>query len=409
VTPFHANIDFGKLAAKKTDNSGVPKSGPMNRIFASHFSFGQGMDPTKVCYSISESFSAGAECIGRDVGQLQPYGIYVPKKRRPSDGWGLTLLLHSLSVNYNQYMTSKNQIQLANRGDGSIVVTPEGRGPDGFYAGVAEADTFEVWADVARHYKLDPYWTQVTGYSMGGFGTYRMLARWPDLFSRGFSVVGAPGAVNDQLISLRNTPLLLWNADGDELVNVRTSENAVAALTEAGVRFEHDLFLTADHVTLAANDEYAPGAAFLGTHEVNRDPARISYVVDTTEDSKRVKADHAYWVSRLRPRSKGNATVEVFSKGFGRGIAPVEAIEPGGGALTGGQFPALAYISRTQAWGKAPGAPRKKELVINATNLRTITIDVRRARVGCRAKLRVMTDGPLKVILAGCGRSRLFG
>ena len=406
VSPFFAKIDFGKLAAKETDNSRVPKYGPMDRIFASHFHFGQGMNPKKICYTLG-SFSAGAKCIGRDVGQLQPYGIYVPKKRGPK-GWGLTLLLHSLSVNYNQYMTSRNQSQLARRGSGSIVVTPEGRGPDGFYAGVAEADTFEVWADVARHYKLDPSWTEVSGYSMGGFGTFRMLARWPDLFSRGFSVVGAPGDVGDQLISLRNTPLLLWNADGDELVNLSTSEATVEALTAARVRFEEDLYMSADHLTLASNDEYRPGARFLGKHLVDRNPARVSFVVDPTEDSKRVVADHVYWLSHLRKRGKGIATVNVFSKGFGEGIPKVKPIVEGGGALTGGEIPALTYVSRTRTRGRTPRATKNDELVIRAKNLAAMTVDVARAHVSCHPRLHVRTDVAMKVTLKGCGRTLRF-
>src|SRR3954464_14062863 len=136
----------------------------------------------------------------------------------------MVVLLKWVDANYNQYTNSNNQSQLGERDGGSIVITPAGRGPDGFYAGYAEADTFEVWADVARLYKLDPDWTVVSGYSMGGFGTYRMLARYPDLFARGFSVVGIPGTVNDQLPSLRNTPLLAWNAQNDELVNIQDSE-----------------------------------------------------------------------------------------------------------------------------------------------------------------------------------------
>jgi predicted peptidase len=171
-------------------------------------------DPSKVCYEIA-GVAEGADCVGRFVGQLHPYAIYVPESR-PEAGYGLTLLLHSLSANYNQYLSTRNQAQLGDRGAGSIVITPQSRGPDGFYAGVAEAAVFEVWADVARHYALDPDWTAVSGYSMGGFGTYRMLARWPDLFARGFSVVGIPGSVDDQLASLRNTPLLAWNSGADE-------------------------------------------------------------------------------------------------------------------------------------------------------------------------------------------------
>ncbi|MGZ6792372.1 MAG: prolyl oligopeptidase family serine peptidase, partial [Mycobacteriales bacterium] len=273
VTPFAADVDFGKMLRHVRDDSAVPQTGSIERIFASHRSFGQGVDASRVCFDLASSFAAGAKCVGRDVGQLQQYVLYVPRTPVPARGRSLTLLLHSLSANENQYAGSRNQSQLGDRGDGSLVLTPAGRGPDGFYAGVAETDTFEAWADVARHYRLDADRTVVTGYSMGGFGTYRMLARWPDLFARGFSVVGAPGSVGDQLVSLRNTPLLAWNSGADELVDIRTSEAAVTALTAAGVRFQENLHPTADHLTLAANDEYGPGAAFLLADRVDRDPA----------------------------------------------------------------------------------------------------------------------------------------
>ena len=404
VSPFFVNVDFGKLADGVTDNSDVPRNGPMDRIFASHYQSGQGVRPQNVCFDLAKSFALGAKCIGREIGQLQPYALYVPKGPEPSDGWGLTLLLHSLSVNYNQYLASHMQSELGERGPGSIVLTPEGRGPDGFYAGVPEADTFEAWADVARHYPLDPSWTDVSGYSMGGFGVYRLLARWPDLFARGFSVVGAPGTVDDQLVSIRNDPLLLWNATADELVNLQSSEAAVSADEAAGLQFEEDLFLTADHLTLAGNDEFTPGATFLGTAKVDRNPSRVSYVLDTTEDSAGVVADHVYWVSGLAARGKGDAVLDVVSTGFGQDVPAVRPVQDGGGALTGGEIPALAYVSRSQAWAKPADAAPGDELVVTAKNLASMTIDVGRARVTCGVKLDVHTDGPLAITLAGCGR-----
>ncbi|HET6817020.1 MAG TPA: hypothetical protein VFH66_07335 [Mycobacteriales bacterium] len=411
VSPFAAEVDFAKLAAKKRDDSAVPKTGPLDRIYASHYSFGEGYNPANVCFDLASSFSAGAKCKGRMVGQLQPYALYVPKKPQPRAGYGMTLLLHSLSANYNQYLGSHNQSQVGERGPGSIVLTPSDRGPDGFYAGYAEADTFEAWADVARHYKLDPDWTTVTGYSMGGFGVYRMLARWPDLFSRGWSVVGAPGSVDDQLVSLRNTPLLLWNSTEDELVNIQTSEQAVSDDTAAGIRFIEDLFLTADHLTLAANDSYQQGADWLGTWRVDRNPAHITFVVDPTEDAPGadVVSNHAYWVSGLRPRGKGDATIDVLSKAFGAGVPAVLPVQQSAGVLTGGEIPAMAYVQRSQSWGPTPRTAPRNVLVISAKNLRSLTIDVARARVTCGVKLVVHTDGPLTINLAGCERTVRFG
>ena len=168
VTPFAAQVDFGRLHDRVDDDSGVPTSGPMDRVMASRYVAGQGLDASRVCFGITSGVDLGAECVGRYVGQLHPYAIYVPEGPPPSGGYGLTLLMHSLSANYNQYLSTANQVQLGERGAGSIVVTPSGRGPDGFYAGVPEADTFEVWADVARRYPLDPAWTAASGYSMGG-------------------------------------------------------------------------------------------------------------------------------------------------------------------------------------------------------------------------------------------------
>ncbi|MCW3016740.1 MAG: putative penicillin acylase [Solirubrobacterales bacterium] len=398
---FSAQVDFGKLAAGTDDESAVPATGPMDRILASAGEAGGGgIDHTKVCFDLVSRVGAGAKCEGRFQNQLQQYALYVPVKPRPTAGYGFTLLLHSLSGNHNQYLASRNQAQLGERGTGSLVATPSGRGPDGFYAGLPEADTFEVWADVARHYRLDPARSAVSGYSMGGFGTYRLLARWPDLFARGFAVVGVPGTVSDQLASLRNTPLMTWNAAGDELVNILDSEQAVADLAAAGVRFTSFLFPVADHLTLATNDEYGVGAAFLGDHHVERDPPHVTYVVDTKEDSApaRAIADHAYWVSDLTARDPtATATIDARSEAFGTGDAPVPPVRQGAGTLDGGARGPMPFVSRERAWGAAPATVKADRLVLTATNLASVTVDARRARLSCAPLLAITSDGPVDV------------
>ena len=400
VTPFSYEVDFAKLAAGADDDSGVPRTGPMNRILASRHQFGQGIEPQRVCFDLAGGFSAGAKCEGRFVGQLQPYAIYVPRKPRPARGYGLTLLLHSLSANHNQYSSSKNQSQFGERDRGSIVVTPSGRGPDGFYAGMAEADAFEVWSDVARLYRLDPDWAAVSGYSMGGFGTFRLLARWPDLFGRGMSTVAVPGSATDQLASLRNTPIMTWNALADELVAIDDSERMVADMQAAGLRFIHDLFPTADHLTLASNDEYGAAAEFLGGHRADRSPAHVTYVVDPTEDSSaaRAVADHAYWLSGLHvrdPKAPVRGRIDARSAGFGHGDPEVLGVRSSAGAHDGGSHGAMPYTRREQHWGGAPKLAKTSKLFVNARNLAGATIDGTRARVGCAPKLYVETDGPL--------------
>jgi len=402
VTRFHADVDFGRLQDRAGDESRVPRTGSINRILASRHSSGQGVDHREVCFDLASASAAGPRCKGRLVGQLQPYALYVPDRPAPAAGWGMTLLLHSLSANHNQYATSRNQSQLGERGAGSLVATPAGRGPDGFYAGIAEADTFEVWADVARHYPLDPSWASVSGYSMGGFGTFRLLARWPDLFARGMSTVGVPGSVADQLASLRNTPLMSWAAAADELVNLADTEESVRLLTEAGVRFRHDLFPAADHLTLATADEYGPAAEFLGEHRVDRDPAHVTYVVDPSEDSAAAQAvaDHAYWLSALRVRGDGRGTIDARSEAFGTADAPVLEVERSAGAVQGGARGPQPYVRRERRWGDAPAAPRADRLVVRTTGIAAATVDARRARLSCAPTLDVRADGPLDLRIA---------
>src|SRR5205823_2589727 len=109
------------------DDRAVPRTGPMDRILPSHFELSQGADFAPSCLASS------ADCPGQYQGRLQPYAIYVPGRPAPAGGYGMTLLMHSLSANYNQYTSTRNQSQLGERGPGSIVITPESRGPDENY------------------------------------------------------------------------------------------------------------------------------------------------------------------------------------------------------------------------------------------------------------------------------------
>ena len=398
VSSLGTQVDFAKLARKADDDSGVPQSGHLDRIFASHFVFGQGADFNAKCLT-----SGAPECTGRYVGQLQPYALYVPHKPVPAKGYGLVVSMHGLSANYNEFLGSNEAQQLGERGSGSILASPEGRGPDGSYKSYAEADVFEMWADVARHYKLDPDLVDVSGYSMGGGGTYRLASRWPDLWARAFPIVGPPTSAGS-FKSLRNIPVLAWYSVPDELVGPEMSEQAYNNASQAKIRYDHWAFTPAGHITIGNNDEFAPAAAFLGNHTVDRDPMHVTYLFDPSGDPKALSpSNHAYWVSGLVQRDKSSsATIDARSHGFGAGDPPAEPVKAGAGTLNGGSHGPVPYTRRTLDWGAAPRAARANELDLTTTNLSAVTIDAPRAGLGCDAKLNITSDGPLKVTLGGC-------
>ena len=402
ISSLAAYVDFAKLKAGVTDNRGVPSTGPMDRIMASHFEPAQGIDYSASC----KPGDSGCEY----QGQLQPYAIYIPSKPPPAAGYGLTLLMHALFTNYNLYLSSRNQSELAETGPGSIVVTPEARGPDGNYAGLAGADVFEAMADVAAHYHLDPGRAAVTGYSMGGFATFQFGEQFPDLFGKAFAIsgtdqTGMPG-------NFRNLPILMWNMVADEEVPISGPEQTASALDGLGYRYELDEFSPGEHNTFALNDEYGPAAAFLADDTLERNPAHVTYAIDPSLDFPRFGfvPDHAYWVSGMTVRTPGSiGSIDAFSRGFGTGDPTPSGTQHGAGVLTGGMIPAIGYVRQYQTWGATPAAPRQDALDITATNLATATIDLARAGLNCSTAVNVKTDGPVKLTLAGCHRTITAG
>lgn len=402
VSAFHTQVDFAKLADAINDESRVPQTGPMNRIFASRFSFGQGVDYASECGGVS----AARPCDGAMLGQLQPYAIYVPQSSPPDDGYSLTLLLHALTGNVNQYLGSRHQQQLGERGEGSIVVTPAGRGPDGFYFDVAEADTFEVWADVARLYHLNPDRVAMTGISMGGIGSFRLAARYPDLFGRIMPVVAAASDYLDLLPSLRNVPVMMWTALLDELQNVVWTEETIAALADLGYRLDVWRFETWDHLTSSTNDHYQPGADFLLLDRVERNPVQVTYVLKPAEDESRVDviADKAYWLSdmRLRDVSLASGKVDAITEGLGRAPATPLALAQTIGIYSGGHHEPAPYTQRVYDWAEAPSQQAADRLHISVSNIGQLTVHPQRAGLTCSAELLIESDGPIDVQLAGC-------
>jgi hypothetical protein len=430
LSPLYAEVDFARLERKVNDDAGVPTTGHLDRILASHYEPAQGTKYSDSCY--------GGSYHCQYQGRLQPYALYVPKKVPARAGYGMTLLLHANAANYNEFLGSHNAEEFGERGTGSVVLTPEARDPGSSYIGLGATDVFEAWADVARHYRLDPSLRTISGYSLGGLGTFKLAEQFPDLFSRAVAIVGSPGGPisqvpqSDELASLRNIPIMVWDVVPADELNPYSQLN-VLALQKLGYRYDY-LAFPGEHLTPSIQDEYSPAAAFLGADRVQPNPAHVTYVYgyDTLDGLDRstgdvpaygLVADHAYWLSALKLRSvtstcHGNttpgcgaiATVDATSGGFGTGDPTASGPQPGAGVVSGGALlPALPYAELQQTWDAAPVQPRADALQITATNLKALTLDVRRAHVDCQVHLTVHTDGPLAVTLLGCGRTLSFG
>lgn len=393
VSSISADVDFAKLAGRVLDDTAVPRTGHIDRIFASSKSFGQGVDYSKDCAPNGTYYAlygtAIVECTGRYVGQLQPYGLFVPTTAPASTGYSTVVALHSLSANYNQFQSSTMIDQMTNLPRATVAISPAGRGPDSYWRTYAEADLFEAWADVARNYPLDSTRTYLTGYSAGGTGTLRVAARWPDLFAKAVPIVAAFPLATDTLRSLRNLPMQSWVAQNDESAPAASFENPYTAAYNAGLRFDVRTFAGAQHLTLANNDEYGDVTGFFGDSQVDRNPSHVTYFLAPAQDSVALsKANHAYWVSNIKLSNASNpGYVDVRSLSSGRGDPAVLPVSTTSGTLTGGTHGPLSFTRRNLAWGAAPVTAVQDKVEVYANGVTEITIDAARAGLSCSPQI----------------------
>lgn len=335
----------------------------------------------------------------------------------------MTLNLHYCGGNYNDGPPDAQA--LADRSTGSLVLTPEGRGPCFWYWSEAGADAFEAWADAARHFKLDPTYNAISGWSMGGYGTYKFLATYPDLFARALPDIGCvsaetgwPGEPTPSIsgpdaeilslaASLRNVPILSANANMDQLCITSSQLQLLDRLSALGYRYDWREYV-------GMHGPYYPtaaeSAAFLGSARVDPNPPHVSYTLDgaMNEPQWGMTLGHAYWLSgmQLRDPSVGPelGTVDAFSHGFGQADP-----QPNAPVATSGTSGSFTYTGTVRTWRPARAIPRRDELDLHLTNISAVTVDVSRARVDCGVRLQVTSDGPAIVRLAGCQREVSVG
>src|SRR5947209_2437173 len=185
VSQFSAPLDWSALADQRTTPEPMPK-GYSNRWYVSSLDLGQGV--------VGESNNEyQGDLRPNFLGRMQPYSVYVPKSYDPAKPAPLTWLLHSLGEQHNQYGgLNPTLLQQACDGRNSICATTMGRGPDGWYYDEAEVDFWEVWHQLAATYTLDPDRTVLSGFSMGGWGTYKLGLTYPSLFAKALPMAGPP-------------------------------------------------------------------------------------------------------------------------------------------------------------------------------------------------------------------------
>jgi pimeloyl-ACP methyl ester carboxylesterase len=128
-------------------------------------------------------------------------------------------------------VTQKEGIQagLASGRHGSFIAVSL-RSPGGWFPPAVR----DVVAEVVRKYRVDPRRVLLTGFSMGGAGTWAVALDYPGLFAAIAPVGGGPGEPG-RAAALAGVSVWVFNGQDDSVMTSRAAATMVGALRTAGV------------------------------------------------------------------------------------------------------------------------------------------------------------------------------
>ena len=193
-------------------------------------------------------------------GSPQYCRAYLPAEYGPSRKWPMVLYLHGYHApNPEYYRWWRADVRHAEPADrqGVIYLEPHGRGNTG-YLGIGDQAILKVIAVARELFSVDENRIYLTGESMGGWGTWNVASRHPELFAAIAPVFGGVDYrsqeeqrkfgtitplerfIRDQRSSfstaesLLNLPIWVWHGDADKSVPVQWSRDIVTALQRWG-------------------------------------------------------------------------------------------------------------------------------------------------------------------------------
>lgn len=408
------------------------------------------------------------ENISREDGEngvLQPYGLYVPTAYDPANKSPLTIWMHYRGgkAHSGAAWTPRLINELGEEQD-NIVVTPRGRGTSTWYVTQAHQDFFEVFADVHGLLNIDEDRRYLSGYSMGGYGTYLFGLMYPDLFAAGYSTSGAvtqgawtgigpdnplcdmkefeipsqglgnacfieanEGNSDAQLTYriLENAlhfPITIHHGGNDELVPITGIQVTALKLALLGYRYDLHTFIGYEHYTQAIIDEWGDGAIYLNQFRRDPNPRKVVYKIvpalvratNTVRANDVVfnfKPDGAYWARDLvvsdpeaeDPAIFGMIEAESLAIPAPRTLAlPTTADGASTPVFSPGQH-STPFVRHGMAWLELGQLPVSNGFNATLTGLAAASLDTARMQLdpGQRIDGAVQSDGPATLTLTG--------
>lgn len=163
------------------------------------------------------------------------YTLAIPKSFSLQKETPLIVALHyggNVSPWYGKgYLTIL--VEPALRDLGAVIVAPDCPAKDGWDNPAAESAVLRLVTYIRENYKIDNKKILVTGFSMGGIGTWYLAARNPKLFSAAIpiSAVAEPEIIE----TIHDIPVYAIHSTGDQIFPVKNVEEMVQKLRTKGL------------------------------------------------------------------------------------------------------------------------------------------------------------------------------
>jgi predicted peptidase len=178
-----------------------------------------------------------------------PYRLFVPADYDPNQSYPLVLFLHGSGER-----GTDNRLQLTGQTAPLVFVRPENQAQwpcfmmapqcplnDSWFSAPFNHDgppttamrlALEALVALFDEFSIDPAHLYITGLSMGGFGTWDTITRYPGLFAAAVPIASYWDPAQADLCV--PTPIWAFHGDADTVVSVEYDRAMIAAIIDAG-------------------------------------------------------------------------------------------------------------------------------------------------------------------------------
>jgi predicted peptidase len=168
------------------------------------------------------------------------YGLSVPPGYKAGEPRPLIVALHpgGPRTPYYGFSFLRGVVSPALKDLGAIMVAPDCPSPGSWSEPGGERAVLALVEHIRKEYAVDARRILVTGFSMGGRGTWFMATHHADLFTAAIPIAGSPG--DEPIDRLGRIPMYVIHSRADDVVPFEPDERTTRQLEKLGrtVRFE---------------------------------------------------------------------------------------------------------------------------------------------------------------------------